>query len=831
MAEKKKNPIIKKETTNPTPTAKKTPVAKKQADKGTALDKKNSATKRQTDVTVASIKKPAAPKKQVAAAAITKEVSASKKEIDLPASSIKKASAAKKQADLPASPVKKTSATNNKAVALPKKGVFSKKEIDISAPAVEKVSKVKAEVIVSEKVVAKATKTKKVEGLAASVAQKTQTAKTEKEQQPIKGKYENDDLIDTSKSVWNYSLFSDDVITSFQHGTLYNAYQYFGNKQIEVLNKKGTYFSVWAPNATYVTVIGNFNDWDKHSHPLFVRLDRSGIWEGFIPDVLGGEVYKYHIHGYNGVQIDKGDPYCHFWEKKPLTASITWDTNYDWKDEQWMKKRAKHNSLSAPWSVYEVHLASWMRPSRYDEESYNSYVQITERLVPYVKEMGFTHVELMPVMEFPFDGSWGYQGTGYYAPTSRFGCPQDFAALIEAFHKEDIGVILDWVPSHFPYDSHGLFMFDGAHTYEYADMRKGFHPDWNSYIFNYKRGEVKSFLISNARFWFEKFHIDGIRVDAVSSMFRLDYSRKEGEWEPNELGGYENLEAIAFIKEMNEMVYRDFEGVQTIAEESTDWPGISKPIAEGGIGFGMKWMMGWMHDTLNYFKREPVHRPWHQDQLTFSMVYYYHENFMLPLSHDEVVHGKSPMIYKMPGDIWQKFANLRLLYTYMFTHPGGKLLFMGDEFGDTSEWNYKSELQWNLLSESSHRLLQHCVKDLNHLYKKEPALYEKQFDSEGFEWIDLNHRDQCILVYKRKGNQEKDDLLVILNMKPQPWYDVEINVKGKKNWKEIFNSDSKDYWGAGDVYNPLVRSEVIDTEENTYKLTLNLPPLAGIILK
>jgi len=722
-----------------------------------------------------------------------------KEDTTMPAPSAKKTRTPRQEADMTAPAAKKTG---------------SAKKITATATPAEKVKTTKKEIAISTPVIKKARATKKETLI-----------------QPVAQKYEELHFVDSSKRVWNYSLFSEEVISNFQRGTLYNAYNYFGNRQAEVLNRKGTYFAVWAPNATRVTVIGNFNDWDKNSHPLYVRLDKSGIWEGFIPGVPEGESYKYHIHGYNGVQIDKGDPYCHFWEKRPLTASITWNADYDWKDEKWMKTRGPHNALAAPWSVYEVHLASWMRPSKYDEESYNSYAQITERLVPYVKEMGFTHVEFMPVMEHPFDGSWGYQGTGYFAPTSRFGNPQDFAAMVDAFHKENIGVVLDWVPSHFPYDAHGLYMFDGTHTYEYADMRKGFHPDWNSYIFNYKRGEVKSFLISNARFWFEKFHIDGIRVDAVSSMLRLDYSRKEGEWEPNEFGGNGNLEAIAFIKEMNEMVYRDFPDVQTIAEESTDWPGISRPTFAGGIGFGMKWMMGWMHDTLNYFKREPSHRPYHQDQITFSMVYYYDENFMLPLSHDEVVHGKSPMIYKMPGDNWQKFANLRLLYTYMYTHPGGKLLFMGNEFGATAEWDYRSELQWDLLAHNSHRLLQHCVQDLNHLYRDEPALHEKQFDQAGFEWVDLNHREQCIMVYKRKGNREKDDVLVILNMKPQPWFNVEITVKGKKSWKEIFNSDSSKYWGAGDVYNPHIRAEVLNNADDTYRLTLNLPPLAGIILR
>jgi 1,4-alpha-glucan branching enzyme len=542
---------------------------------------------------------------------------------------------------------------------------------------------------------------------------------------PVAKKYEELHFIDQQQPVWNYSLFTDEDIRNFQKGTHYSLYHYFGNKQVVVLDTAGTYFSVWAPNATFVSVVGHFNEWNKTSHPLKVRLDNSGIWEGFIPGMAAGEAYKYHIHGFKGIKLDKGDPFAHLWEKRPNTASITWQTNYEWKDAEWMQTRKKHNATTSPYSVYEVHLASWMRPDKNDEETYNTYGQIAERLVPYVKEMGFTHVEFMPVMEHPFDGSWGYQGTGYFAPTSRFGSPQEYAAMVDAFHQAGIGVILDWVPSHFPYDAHGLFMFDGTHTYEYGDMRKGYHPDWNSYIFNYKRGEVKSFLISSARFWCDQFHTDGIRVDAVSSMLRLDYSRNEGQWEPNEYGGNGNLEAIAFIKDLNETLYRDFPDIQTIAEEATDWPRVSKPTFEDGLGFGMKWMMGWMHDTLDYFKMDPLFRQFHQDKFSFSMMYFYDENFMLPLSHDEVVHGKSPMIYKMPGDEWQKFANLRVLYTYMFTHPGAKLLFMGDEFGSTSEWNYKSELQWELLEHAPHAGMKKCVQALNRLYRTEAGALRK----------------------------------------------------------------------------------------------------------
>ncbi|WP_290790979.1 1,4-alpha-glucan branching protein GlgB [Flavihumibacter sp. UBA7668] len=643
--------------------------------------------------------------------------------------------------------------------------------------------------------------------------------------------YEQDNFIDTTKNVWNYSLLTEEDIRNFQQGTHYTLYEKFGSHSIQVLDTWGIYFAVWAPNATSVSVKGNFNDWQNNEYELNPRWDKSGIWEGFIPTLGLGEVYKYRIKGFQGIEADKGDPFARFWEKRPLTASITWDTTYAWQDAEWMKTRKQHNSLKAPWSVYEIHLASWMRPDKNDEESYNSYEQITARLVPYIKEMGFTHVEFMPIMEHPFDGSWGYQGTGYFAPTSRFGSPQDFKAMVDAFHTAGIGVILDWVPSHFPYDSHGLFMFDGTHTYEYADMRKGYHPDWNSYIFNYKRGEVKSFLISSGRYWFDQFHIDGFRVDAVSSMLKLNYSRTEGQWEPNEFGGDGNLEAIAFIKDFNETIYRDFPDVQTIAEEATDWPGVSKPTFEGGLGFGMKWMMGWMHDTLRYFKKDPLYRQFEQDAFTFSMMYYYDENFMLPLSHDEVVHGKSPMIYKMPGDEWQKFANLRLLYTYMFTHPGGKLLFMGDEFGSSVEWNYKSELPWELLQFDSHAGMKNCVKALCHLLKAEPAMYEKQFEKGGFEWIDLNHRAESVVVYRRKGENPADDLLVILNMTPEVRMNWKFTAFGKKSWKELFNSNQKEYWGTGDVYNPEIIVTEVDKNNELFEINLHLPPLGAVVLK
>ena len=643
--------------------------------------------------------------------------------------------------------------------------------------------------------------------------------------------YEEVHFVETSGPVWNYSIFSEETINNFQQGTLYNAYHFFGNKQIDVLGTGGTYFSVWAPNATRVSIVGNFNNWLDGIHPLFVRLDKSGIWEGFIPGCKRGEVYKYSIHGFEGKIMQKGDPYAHFWEKKPLTASITWNFEYDWKDLQWMETREKHNSLQSPYAVYEVHLASWMRPDPFDEESYFSYWQIAQRLVPYVKQMGFTHVEFMPVMEYPFDGSWGYQGTGYFAPTSRFGNPEEFMAMIDFFHQEGIGVILDWVPSHFPYDSHGLFMFDGTHTYEYADMRKGYHPDWNSYIFNYKRGEVRSFLISNARFWLDKFHIDGLRVDAVSSMLKLDYSRNNGEWEPNEFGGNGNIEAIAFLKDMNQMVYRDFSGVQTIAEEATNWPGITTPTYADGLGFGMKWMMGWMHDTLRYFKQDPLYRQFQQNQLTFSLMYYYDENFMLPLSHDEVVHGKSPMIYKMPGDEWQKFANLRLLYTYMFAHPGAKLLFMGNEFAQTDEWNYKTSLRWDLLEHPSHAGMKACVSALAHLLKQEPALHEQQFNHAGFAWHDLDHREESVICFRRMTNHTDQELMVVLNMTPRERIDWTVSVNSSAQWTEIFNSDEKKYWGTGNYVNNTVVSPTNQKNTNLHEIKISLPPLGGCILK
>ncbi|MEO6583062.1 MAG: 1,4-alpha-glucan branching protein GlgB [Ferruginibacter sp.] len=642
--------------------------------------------------------------------------------------------------------------------------------------------------------------------------------------------YEDEHFIESSRLVWNYSLFTDKDIMAFHAGKMYAGHEKFGSHFLNVLKTDGFYFAVWAPNATSVSVIGDFNGWKKELHTLYVRLDKSGIWEGFIPRLNKLTVYKYHITGYEAIETYKADPYANYHQLRPETASLTWHSQHNWQDGNWMQNRHQRNSLQAPWSVYEMHLGSWMRPEKNNENLFNSYYEITQRLVPYVKAMGFTHIEIMPVMEHPYDGSWGYQGTGYFAATSRYGTPDDFAAMVDAFHENEIGVILDWVPSHFPHDDHGLYRFDGTHTYEYSDMRKGFHPDWNSYIFNYKRGEVVSFLLSSAHYWFKQFHIDGLRVDAVNSIIRLDFSRKEGEWEPNEDGGNENYEAIAFLKGLNQMVYKEFPDVQTIAEEASDWPAITAPLNKKGFGFGMKWMMGWMHDTFSYFKTSPGLRPALQDDLSFSMMYFYDEKFMLPFSHDEVVHGKSPMIYKMPGNEWQKFANLRLLYTYMFTHPGAKLLFMGNEFAQTTEWNINSELDWELLHHAAHEKLQHCVRDLNHLYRNQLALHELQFDKKGFEWVNLTMRNEGIIIYKRKGRKPEDDLVIILNMSEHN-YEKKIKLQGKLQWKEIFNSNEEQYWGTGESINKTFDITILNKKNKLCEIIIQIHSFTGIIFQ
>ena len=628
--------------------------------------------------------------------------------------------------------------------------------------------------------------------------------------------------------VVSHSLFTDFDINLFKGGKHFRLYEKLGSHSIEVDGEKGVYFAVWAPSAREVSVVGDFNFWNAEEHKLNVRWDGSGIWEGFIPGVSQGAKYKYKIHSNNnGVVTEKADPFAKLCEHPPKTASVVWEENYNWKDKQWMGYREDKNGLDKPYSVYEVHLGSWKRGK---EGSFLLYKELAEDLVQYVKEMGFTHVEFMPVMEYPYDPSWGYQLTGYFAPTSRFGKPEEFKFLVDTFHQNDIGVILDWVPSHFPEDAHGLGFFDGSHLYEHPDRRKGYHPDWKSLIFNYGRNEVRAFLISNAIFWLDQFHIDGLRVDAVASMLYLDYSREDGEWEPNIYGNNENLDAISFLKELNEEVYSSFTGVQTIAEESTAFSGVSKPVKHGGLGFGMKWMMGWMHDTLEYFKKEPVYRKHHQNDLSFSMTYAFTENFMLPFSHDEVVYGKKSLLYRMPGDDWQKFANLRLLFGYMFTHPGTNLVFMGGEFGQSSEWNFQQSLDWHLLEYDGHSGVQNFVKDLNKFYKEYPALYEKQFSSEGFQWIDYGDHENSVLTYIRKGHDTENDIIVACNFTPVPRENYRIGVPKSGILKEVLNSDAKKYGGSGTGNKNL---KTIKKEWHGYKqsVEVTIPPLGIIIFQ
>jgi 1,4-alpha-glucan branching enzyme len=627
-----------------------------------------------------------------------------------------------------------------------------------------------------------------------------------------------------------YSLFSDFDISLFQAGKHFKLYEKFGAHIMIKDGIAGTYFAVWAPNAKEVSVIGDFNYWNDQEHQLNVRWDSSGIWEGFIPYAGKGNTYKYKIKSSNNDLVtEKADPYARRCEHPPKTASIIWEDNYSWKDKKWMKERKKHTALNAPYSVYEVHLGSWKR--NVAEDRFLSYIELADELVAYVKEMNFTHVEFMPIMEFPYDPSWGYQLTGYFAPTSRFGYPDEFKFLVDTFHDNGIGVLLDWVPSHFPSDAHGLGNFDGSSLYEHPDPRKGYHQDWKSLIFNYGRNEVKSFLISNAIFWLEQYHADGLRVDAVASMLFLDYSRKDGEWEPNEFGGRENLEAVSFIKEMNEAVYKNFPDVQTIAEESTSFPQVSSPVFSGGLGFGMKWMMGWMHDSLDYFAKDTVYRKHHQNDLTFSLNYAFTENFMLPLSHDEVVYGKKAIVEKMPGDEWQKFANLRLLYSFMYTHPGTKLLFQGCEFGQTSEWNFQTSIDWHLLEYGVHKGAQNLVKDLNKIYKKEPALHEKQFSPEGFEWIDHGDHENSVITYLRKGEKEEDNVVVILNLTPTPREQYRIGLPKKGTLKEIFNSDALKYNGTGSFKNTKLTSNKKTWNNRAHSIVLNLPPLGMLAFK
>ncbi len=625
-----------------------------------------------------------------------------------------------------------------------------------------------------------------------------------------------------------HSFFSEFDINLFKSGKHFRLYHKLGSHITEVNGQKGTYFAVWAPSAKEVSVIGSFNHWRNGDHQLNVRWDSSGIWEGFIPGVGQGEVYKYRITSHNGDMVtEKADPFARYCEHPPRTASIVWDASYQWQDRDWMENREQHNNLDRPYSVYEVHLGSWKRKNG---NGFLSYLDFADELVAYVSKMGFTHVEFMPIMEYPYDPSWGYQLTGYFAPTSRFGKPEDFKILVDRLHRAGIGVILDWVPSHFPEDSHGLGYFDGSHLYEHPDRRKGYHPDWKSLIFNYGRNEVRAFLISNAVFWLDQFHADGLRVDAVASMLYLDYSREDGEWEPNMYGNNENLEAMSFIREMNQEVYASFKGVQTIAEESTAFTGVSKPVHYGGLGFGMKWMMGWMHDTLEYFKKEPVYRKHHQNDLTFSMTYAFTENFMLPFSHDEVVYGKQSLVYRMPGDEWQRFANLRLLFGYMFTHPGGNLIFMGGEFGQTSEWNFQQSLDWHLTQYDFHSGIQSVIQDLNNVYKTQPALYEKQFSPEGFEWIDYGDHENSVLSYIRKGHQSKDDVIVVVNFTPVPREKYRVGVPGSKSLKLLFNSDDAKYGGSG-MGKKTAKPSQTEWNGRSQSVELNLPPLTVLIYK
>lgn len=627
-----------------------------------------------------------------------------------------------------------------------------------------------------------------------------------------------------------YSLFTDFDIDLFKGGKHYRLYEKMGSHLVTVDGIAGTYFAVWAPTAKSVSVIGDFNYWMEGEHQLNVRWDESGIWEGFIPFVSKGNTYKYKIQSNNNdAKTEKADPYARRCEHPPNTASIVWDDSYKWKDTKWMKKRKKNNALDAPYSVYEVHLGSWKR--HVEEDRFLSYFELADELVTYVKEMNFTHVELMPIMEYPYDPSWGYQLTGYFAPSSRFGYPEEFKYLVDKLHQNDIGLILDWVPSHFPEDAHGLGFFDGSNLYEHPDPRKGYHQDWKSLIFNYGRNEVKSFLISNAVYWMDQYHADGLRVDAVASMLFLDYSREDGEWEPNEFGGRENLDAIEFLKELNEEVYKSFPDVQTIAEESTAFPGVSKPVFLGGLGFGMKWMMGWMHDTLEYFAKDPVYRKHHQNDITFSLAYAFTENFMLPLSHDEVVYGKKSILGRMPGDEWQRFANLRLLYGYMFTHPGTKLMFMGGEFAQSSEWDFQNSLDWDFLEHKSHSDFQNYFKALNGLYKSTPALYEKGFSEDGFEWISYDDHENCVISYIRKGKAAKNDVVVVCNMSPtiRENYQIGLPIKGKLS--ELFNSDAEEFGGSGisNKKDITIKKEPWNGKEYSAQITLS--PLAFTVFQ
>jgi 1,4-alpha-glucan branching enzyme len=629
---------------------------------------------------------------------------------------------------------------------------------------------------------------------------------------------------------YDFSMLTEDDVYLFNEGSHHRLYQKLGAHLRTVDGQEGVCFAVWAPNADYVSVVGDFNSWNRSSHALRLRSE-SGIWEGFIPGLGRGELYKYHIASrYNGYRVDKTDPFALYRQVPPDTASRVWDLQYEWGDREWMEHRHRHNSLASPQSVYEVHLGSWARVPEEDNRSL-TYRELAQKLTDYVLRMGFTHVEFLPIMEHPFSGSWGYQTTGYFAPTSRHGTPQDFMYLIDYLHQHGIGVYLDWVPSHFPTDEHGLAYFDGTHLFEHADPRQGFHPDWGSYIFNYGRNEVRSFLMSSALMWMDVYHADGLRVDAVASMLYLDYSRKEGEWIPNQYGGRENLDAINFLRRFNTDVYQAHPDVQTVAEESTAWPMVSRPTYVGGLGFGMKWDMGWMHDMLEYMRQEPIYRKYHHNSLTFRMLYAFTENFMLPLSHDEVVHGKGSLIGKMPGDEWQRFANLRLLLGCMYAQPGKKLLFMGGEFGQVREWTHDDSLEWHVLQYPNHSGLQKWVEDLNHVYRREPALYEIDSDPAGFEWIDCGDSDQSVLTFMRKGHSTDEVVLVACNFTPVPRTNYRIGVPRGGYWHEIANSDAAQYWGGNWGNLGGVEASPVSHHGRPWSVSVTLPALSVLFFK
>jgi 1,4-alpha-glucan branching enzyme len=625
------------------------------------------------------------------------------------------------------------------------------------------------------------------------------------------------------------TLLSDDDLYLFNEGSHYHLYSKLGAHPLVVDGVAGTYFAVWAPNAERVWIMGDFNGWNKTSLPL-EPSQSSGIWEGFVAGVGRGAIYKYHIQSHHqGYRVDKADPYAVYAEEPPRTGSIVWDLDYRWADGEWMAGRRARNALDAPTSIYEVHLGSWVRVPEEDGRSL-TYRELAPRLAAYCQKLGFTHVELLPIMEHPFYGSWGYQTTGYFAPTSRYGTPQDFMYLVDYLHQQGIGVILDWVPSHFPSDEHGLGYFDGTHLYEHADPQKGFHPDWNSFIFNYGRNEVRSFLLSSAHLWLNEYHVDGLRVDAVASMLYLDYSRKAGEWIPNQYGGRENLEAISFLRRFNEATYQSQPDAQTFAEESTAWPMVSRPIYVGGLGFGMKWDMGWMHDTLAYVSHDPIHRRFHHNELTFRMIYAFNENFVLPLSHDEVVHGKGSLIGKLPGDDWQKFANLRLLFGYMWGQPGKKLLFMGGEFGQWDEWHHDASLDWHLLDYPAHVGVQRWVEDLNSLYRAEPALHQLDFDPAGFQWVIGNDADNSVFAFLRHPRDPGRDILAIFNFTPVPRYGYRVGVR-RGVWQEVLNSDAAEYGGSGVGNWGQVEAIPIPSHGQLYSLPLTLPPLGAVFFR